>query len=180
MKYLSTDSLTSTLSEFNNSNSYPAQKFGPNDYLITFKNTNIGDYSPTSFFTVGTLSETFEVMDRDDFSLLNDAVVYKPMSNELVKASSSKISLEGGDLRIVANSPGKYVLLLPLEFSNCFAFKSNDESSEFLDAFRVNGILTGLLFDKKLDVTAQISYGIFSNSGCRLKDLEDYKVLTER
>ena len=72
------------------------------------------------------------------------------------------------------------MLLLPLEFSNCFAFKSNDESSEFLDAFRVNGILTGLLFDKKLDVTAQIRYGIFSNSGCRLKDLEDYKVLTER
>ena len=180
VKYLRTDSLTSTLSEFNNANSYPAQKFGSNDYLITFKNTNIGDYSPTSFFTVGTLAETFEVMDRDDFSLLNDAVVYKPMSNELVKASSSKISLEGGDLRIVANSPGKSVLLLPLEFSNCFVFNSNDKNSEFLDAFRVNGILTGLLFDKKLDVTAQIRYGIFSNSGCRLKDLEDYKVLTER
>ena len=44
----------------------------------------------------------------------------------------------------------------------------------------MNGILTGLLFDKKLDVTAQIRYGIFSNSGCRLKDLEDYKVLMER
>ena len=119
-------------------------------------------------------------MDRDDFSLLDDVVVYKPMSNDFVKASSSKITLEGGDLRIVANSPGKSVLLLPLEFSNCFVFNSNDKNSEFLDAFRVNGILTGLLFDKKLDVTAQIRYGIFSNSGCRLKDLEDYKVLTER
>ena len=180
VKYLRIDSLTSTMSEFNNVNSYPAQKFGPNDYLITFKNTNIGDYSPTNFFNVGTLAETFEVMDRGDFSLLDDVVVHKPMSNDLVKASSSKITLEGGDLRIVAKSPGKSLLLLPLEFSNCLAFKSNDKNSEFLDAFRVNGILTGLLFDKHLDVTAQIRYGIFSNSGCRLKDLEDYKVLTNR
>ena len=155
------------------------RQFAPNDFLVTLKNTNIGDYSPTKFFTVDTLTETFELMDRRDFSLFDDVVVYKPTVSDLVKADTSKLTLEGGDLKIVAKSRGKSLLILPLEFSNCFAFKSNDKGSGFIDAFRVNGILTGLLFEKNLTVTAQIRYGIFTNSGCRLKDLEDYKVLTE-
>ncbi len=180
VKYLRTDSLNVPLSDFSEINSYPIRKFAPNDYLVTFRNTNIGDYSPTKLFEVSTLTETFEAMDRGDFSLQDDVVVYKPIVNDLVKANSSKLTLEGGDLEIVAKSRGKSLLILPIEFSNCFAFKSNDKSSKFLSAFRVNGILTGLLFDKNLNVTAQIRYGIFSNSGCRLKDLEDYKVLTEQ
>ena len=179
VKYLRTDSFSLPLSDFSETNSYPVRQFAPNDFLVTLKNTNIGDYSPTNFFTVDTLTETFEVMDRGDFSLFDDVVVYEPIVSDLVKADTSKLTLEGGDLRIVAKSRGKSLLILPLEFSNCFAFKSNDKGSGFIDAFRVNGILTGLLFEKNLTVTAHIRYGIFSNSGCRLKDLEDYKVLTE-
>ena len=86
---------------------------------------------------------------------------------------------EGGDLKIVAKSRGKSLLILPLEFSNCFAFESVDKTPGFIDAFRVNGILTGLLFETNLNVTAQIRYGIFTNSDCRLKDLQEYEVLTE-
>ena len=179
VKYLRSDSPTSLLSDFSETNSYPVRQFAPSDYLVTLKNTNIGDYSPINYFEVDTLPETFSVMDRSDFSLLDDVVVYQPIVNELVKANSSKLIFEGGDLKIIAKSRGKSLLILPLEFSNCLAFESNDKGSGFVDAFRVNGILTGLLFDKYLNVTAQIRYGIFSDSGCRLKDLEDYKDLME-
>ncbi len=179
VKYLRTDSLTLPLSDFNNTNSYPVRQFAPNDYLVTLKNTNIGDYSPTNLYEVGTMTETFETMDRSDFSLVDDVVVYKSIVGNLVKVESSKMIFEGGDLKIVAKSQGKSLLILPLEFSNCFAFESVDKTSGFIDAFRVNGILTGLLFETNLDVTAQIRYGIFTNSGCRLKDLQDYEVLTE-
>lgn len=179
VKYLRTDSLTLPLSDFNDTNSYPVRQFAPNDYLVTLKNTNIGDYSPTNLYKVGTMTETFETMDRSDFSLVDDVVVYKSIVGNLVKVESSKMIFEGGDLKIVAKSQGKSLLILPLEFSNCFAFESVDKTSGFIDAFRVNGILTGLLFETNLDVTAQIRYGIFTNSGCRLKDLQDYEVLTE-
>jgi hypothetical protein len=117
-------------------------------------------------------------MDRSDFSLTSDVVVYEPLINNLVKASNSKLTLKGGDLRIEANSPGKSMLILPLEFSNCITFKSNDPKSGFIDAFRVDGILSGLRFDGFLDVTAELRYGVFTNNDCRLKDLDDYKTLT--
>jgi hypothetical protein len=154
------------------------RQFTENDFLVSLKNTNIGNYYPTNSYVAESLDETFETMDRSDFSLIDDVVVYKLLVNNLVKASSSKLTLEGGDLRIEASSSGKSMLILPLEFSNCLAFKSNDSKSGFIDAFRVNGILTGLLFDGFLDVTAELRYGIFTNTGCRLKDLDDYKTLT--
>ena len=80
---------------------------------------------------------------------------------------------------IRANSQGKSLLIIPLEFSNCLSFKSNDSKSNLIDSFRVNGILTGLLFENNLNVTAKLRYGIFTNTGCRLKDLEEYRFLTK-
>ncbi len=80
---------------------------------------------------------------------------------------------------ISANSQGKSLLIIPLEFSNCISFKSNNINSGLIDSFRVNGILTGLLFENNLNVTAKLRFGIFTNTGCRLKDLEEYRFLTK-
>ena len=178
VKYMRTDSLNSLQADFGGDNSELPLKFSENDFLIPLKNTNLGNYSPTKFYVAESLDETFETMDRSDFSLTSDVVVYEPLINNLVKASNSKLTLKGGDLRIEASSPGKSMLILPLEFSNCITFKSNDPKSGFIDAFRVDGILSGLLFDGFLDVTAELRYGVFTNNGCRLKDLDDYKTLT--
>ena len=179
VKYLRTENLKSPLSDLSDDNSYPPQQFAENDYLIELKNPNLGDYSPTNSFEVGSLAETFEIMDNVDFSLLDDVVVYKPIDPNLVKAESPKITNASGDLIINAKSQGKSVLIIPLEFSNCISFNSNDSKSNLIDSFRVNGILTGLLFEKNLNVTAKLRYGIFTNTGCRLKDLEEYRFLTK-
>jgi len=178
VKYLRADSLSSPLSDLSVDNSESPLKFSTNDFLVELKNPNLGGYSPTNLFVVESLAETFKTMDGDDFSLIDDVVVYKPLAKNLARASSSKLVLQGGDLRIEANSSGKSMLILPLEFSDCLAFKANDSKSGFIDAFRVDGILTGVLFDSYLDVTAELRYGIFTNTGCRLKDLADYKTLT--
>ena len=178
VKYLRKAELKSLLGDFSDDNSEPPMKFSASDFLVELKNPNLGDYSPTKSYVVESLEETFKTMDRSDFSLIDDVVVYKPLAKNLVKAISSKLTLKGGDLRIQANSPGMSMLILPLEFSNCFAFISNDLKSGLIDSFRVDGILTGLLFDGYLDVTAELRYGIFTNTGCRLKDLDDYKTLT--
>lgn len=179
VKFLRTESLDSPLGDLTEKNSYPPRQLAPDDYLVELKNTNLGDYSPTHTFLVDSLNATFETMDNKNFSLTKDVVVYKFIDDNLVVANSSKIVLEGGDLRIVANSRGKSMLVLPLEFSSCLSFVSNDKSSDLLDSFRVNGILTGLIFDKHIDVTAQLRYGVFTNTGCRLKDLDEYQTLTE-
>ena len=180
VKFLRTENLKSSLSDLSDDNSYPPLQFAENDYLIELKNPNLGDYSPTKLYEVGSLTETYERMDSDDFSLLDDVVVYKPIDPNLVKAKSSKITNASGDLIISANSQGKSVIIIPLEFSNCVSFKSNNINSGLIDSFRVNGILTGLLFEKNLNVTAELRYGIFSNTGCRLKDLDEYRFLTKR
>ena len=179
VKFLRTEDLKSPLSDLSDDNSYPPKQFAENDYLIELKNPNIGDYSPTKLYEVGSLAETFETIDNGDFSLLDNVVVYKPIDPNLVKAESSKITNASGDMIIRANSQGKSLLIIPLEFSNCLSFKSNDSKSNLIDSFRVNGILTGLLFEKNLNVTAELRYGIFTNTGCRLKDLEEYRFLTK-
>lgn len=178
VKFLRIESLMTPMSDLSQDNSYPAQQFAENDYLVELKNVNVGNYSPTKSFVVDSLAETFETMDDGDFSLMDDVVVYKPIVQDLVKVDSSKMSNSGGDLKIQASSRGKSMLILPLEFSNCFVFRANDDRSGLIDSFRVNGILTGLLFEGSLDVTAELRYGIFTNTGCRLKDLEEYRFLT--
>jgi hypothetical protein len=178
VKYLRADSLSTQLGGFSVDDLPPSQQFAENDFLVPLKNVNIGNYSPTKTYVAKSLDETFKTMDRSDFSLIDDVVVYEPLINNLVKANSSKLTLNGGDLRIEASSTGKSMLILPLEFSNCIEFRSNDSKSGFIDAFRVDGILSGLLFDGYLDVTAELRYGVFTNTGCRLRDLDDYKLLT--
>jgi hypothetical protein len=118
-------------------------------------------------------------MGSDSFDPMVEAVVYKQLDTEFVKVGSTELTVDGGDLRIFAKSSGKSLIILPIEFSHCLKFESNTENSSLNDVFRIDGILTGLIFENTLDVTTRFRYGVFTNNDCRLKDLADFKSLSK-
>ena len=149
------------------------------EICMKLKNVNLGNYSPTRVVVAQSLEETFRIMDKDSFAPMDEAIVFKQLETGFVRSGKTKLLVEGGDLRVVAESPGKSMIILPIEYSHCLKFKSNNENSNLRDFFRVDAILTGLIFENELDVTTKFRYGVFKNNNCRLKDLADFKSLSE-
>jgi hypothetical protein len=179
VQYLRLDWLGSRLSNLSEANSYPGVQYSENDFLVKLKNVNLGNYSPTRTVLARSLDETFQIMGSDSFDPMVEAVVYKQLDTEFVKVGSTELTVDGGDLRIFAKSSGKSLIILPIEFSHCLKFESNTENSSLNDVFRIDGILTGLIFENTLDVTTRFRYGVFTNNDCRLKDLADFKSLSK-
>jgi hypothetical protein len=94
-------------------------------------------------------------------------------------ARDSKMTIVDGDIRVVAESAGDSVLVLPFEFSSCINFEEKSEKSNFIRAELANGLLTAVFFSKNLDLTISYRLGLFENQDCRLKDLELYRSITE-
>ena len=90
-------------------------------------------------------------------------------------ARSSHLTFDGVSLRLEADSPGRSVLLLPLEFSRCLKATSIRAGEPIL--FRANLLETGILFSGRLDVTISIRTGVFLDPGCRLQDYRDVTAL---
>jgi len=178
VQYLRLDWLGSPLSNLNETNSYPAVQYSENDFLVRLKNVNLGDYSPTRIIVARSLDETFRIIDKKSFAPMDEVVVYKQLDADFVRVGKTELFVDGGDLRIVAESSGKTMIILPIEFSHCLKFQSNNENSSLIEVFRADGILAGLIFENKLDVTTKFRYGVFTNNKCRLKDLADFKSLT--
>jgi len=179
VQYMRLDWLGSPLSNLDETNSYPGVRYSENDYLVKLKNVNLGNYSPTRVVVAQSLEETFRIMDKDSFAPMDEAIVFKRLETGFVRSSQTKLLVEGGDLRVVAESPGKSMIILPIEYSHCLKFQSNNENSNLKDFFRVDAILTGLIFENELDVTTKFRYGVFKNNNCRLKDLADFKSLSK-
>jgi hypothetical protein len=74
---------------------------------------------------------------------------------------------------VKARSEGKSVLLLPIEFSRCWKIKGGTASAARL--FRADLLLTGVAFERHVDVKLSFHTGPFENSACRLQDLADVK-----
>ena len=179
VQYLRLEWLGSPLSNLNETNSHPAVQYSENDFLVRLKNVNLGNYSPTRLIVTRSLDETFRIMDKKSFAPMDEAVVYKQLDADFVRVGKTELSVDGGDLRIVAESSGKTMIILPIEFSHCLKLQSNNKNSNLIDVFRVDGILTGIIFENKLDVTTKFRYGVFTNNKCRLKDLAEFRSLTK-
>jgi hypothetical protein len=73
--------------------------------------------------------------------------------------------------RLRASSAGRSILILPIEFSRCL--KIADAAGGTPRLFRADLLLTGVLFERQLDVRNSFHNGPFHNSSCRLDDLAD-------
>jgi hypothetical protein len=151
--------------------------FWKNYEVVELKEPNLGDYSPTNVTVVANLESVYKNLKLLD--LKQNIVLFSDPKMSLQAARESKMTIVDGDIRVVAESAGDSVLVLPFEFSSCINFEEKSEKSNFIRAELANGLLTAVFFSKNLDLTISYRLGLFENQDCRLKDLELYRSITE-
>ena len=145
--------------------------------LLDLGQPNLGTYSPVAVRRADSLAATFDLIDSDSFDLMKSVVVEGDVPTDLVAATQAKFEFSDGDVSIFAESPGRSMILLPIEFSRCLAIDSNGESIAGATIVRANGFLTGLVFEKIFDSKMKLRTGLFDNPTCRNEDLKEFRLL---
>ncbi len=153
----------------------PAKDMAPLN-LFEIAEPNVRGFFATSIHSVPTMSQAKSAI-AESLTRSNEAVVLEAqvasVPKNLVMGKSSAIEVTQGGWRITAQSDGASMLVVPFEYSQCLDVTANNGSA-LPSAVRVNGLLTGLVFDKTLDVTMATRVGIFHNPTCRFDDFSAF------
>lgn len=78
---------------------------------------------------------------------------------------------EGAGLHVSADSGGRSLLVLPLQFSHCLTLESDSQKPPRL--IRANLAETGVIFEGRLDARIELRTGPFLHPLCRFDDSAD-------
>ena len=140
----------------------------PSLYLHELKDANIAGISAKHIIIAKTIMEAESIMAESKFEL-HDAII---MSNtefsqsDLQPVSKSKLSIEKGGFHLQAESAGKTLLIVPIEFSHCLHL--TPVSGIAPKIMRVDAALTGVLFNGNVDILLDNRTGPFANPRCKM------------
>jgi hypothetical protein len=144
-------------------------------YLYAVPHPNLATYSPTRTNAAATATDILLRMGNPDFDPRREVIGTLPDGGgSLMPAHNPTMVFDGVSLAIEAQSDGRSVLLLPVEFSRCLAVTARSATPVL---FRANLLLTGVLFSDRLDATVALRNGPFVDPTCRLRDLTDLLTL---
>lgn len=152
-------------------------KLDDQNVLLDLGEPNLGSYSPTKVEIAETFAETFDLIESSSFAATEKVVLNERISGPFVTAKKSRLSIVNGDLSIVAESLGRSIILLPVEFSSCLRIEGARARVDDATLFRANGFLTAIVFDQQIDAKVVFRNGIFDNPGCRKIDLSEFRTL---
>ena len=126
--------------------------------LYEIEDTNLGNFSPTEIIYFKDAKEFLNLVQKglnfDNQALIHENEMLNFSDTEIVKTNSSSLYIiNESSYRVVAESKGKSILILPIEFRHSLKFTGEG----IYDAFRVNMLLTGILFEGNINI--QISAG---------------------
>jgi hypothetical protein len=149
--------------------------------LIELPEPNLATYSPTSIETRRELASALDFVADDGVDLTKRAVTASPVVGALVPVQSSALAMADEDLHIMAESAGRSLVVVPVEFSHCLELHEPRPGSG-TDAvlFRVDGVLTGILFEHDLDAVLSFRIGPLHNPLCRWQDYQDLRAMLRR
>lgn len=135
---------------------------------------NIGNYSPTEIIVARHARHTISMLAAPEFDGRRTVVVHgHSIKGPLVPAEQAKMIVREGGVDLHASSNGESVLVLPVQFSNCWRIKSDGNVS----LFRANLMQLGVRFSGELNAELRQVFGPFWRSSCRLKDVKEIKKL---
>lgn len=142
-------------------------------FLYELRDPNLGTYSPTIAHVAKDAKSALMLMAQSQIDFHREAVTHTPLPSNLVPASTDGLRIFRDALHIEATSKGTSLLVLPVEYSHCLVFDLRSPHPQSLKVFRVNLNQTGLLFRDSLSGDIRLRFGVFSNQGCRFKDLKE-------
>lgn len=134
---------------------------------------NLATYSPTDVSVRPDLASTLNFVADDKIDLAARAVAIEEIAGPLLPVKASKLSMSDGDLRIVAQSAGRSLLIVPVEFSRCLELRGGGDAR----LVRVDGVLTGLVFEREIDAVIAFRTGPLVNPTCRWQDYQDLQAM---
>jgi hypothetical protein len=147
-----------------------------NVVLSELSSPNLASYSPVHIEVRNDLDSILDYLMDENVDLTKSAVAGRKIDGALVPLQSSSMSMVNEDIHISARSTGPSLVVVPLEFSNCVEL-SNEHgvaSSSKPYLLRVNGLLTGVVFDRELDARLAFRTGPLHNASCRWQDYQDF------
>lgn len=147
--------------------------------LVELPAPNLATYSPTSIEARRDLTSMLDFVVNDRVDLSKQAVSWHPIDGALVPIRSSALSMAGRDLRVVADSDGRSLLVVPVQFSHCLELRGAHpgEGAEPTTLSRIDGALTGIVFQRHLDAVLSFRVGPLHNPTCRWQDYRDLQAL---
>jgi hypothetical protein len=145
--------------------------------LFEIPHPNLGDYSPTRIVQVDNAAEALMHCDSDSFDYRRDVLLHEPLAGPLVPAERSRVTLDRQGMRVTARSPGKSLLLLPLQFSRCLEVHDLRGGAQGVRLVRANVMQAALVFSGEIYVDICFRYGVFANPYGRLADYAEAKRL---
>jgi hypothetical protein len=136
---------------------------------------NLATYSPTVIDVRHSLASTLDFVADDNVDLAKQAVAAEEIG-PLMPAEASRLSMSDGDLRIVARSPGRSLLIVPVEFSRCLELRHRGTA---LNArlVRIDGVLTGVVFEREIDAVIAFRTSPLHNPTCRWRDYQELRAM---
>jgi hypothetical protein len=144
-------------------------------YLYEIAHPNLGDYSPTLVTNAPAAGAIVDRLAAPDFDAAHEVLADLPGDvGGLVSAQNVRVAFDGISLRVTADSAGRSIIMLPLEFSRCLAASGAAGAPSL---FRANLVETGVLFSGRLDAILTLRTGLFFRPWCRLLDYFDVRTL---
>jgi hypothetical protein len=141
-------------------------------YLYEIENPNVGQFSPIEVKQVEDARSVREALVSPKWNLDHTVFGAIPSTGPFQKASFESFAIARDGYKVRAQSEGPAILLLPIEFSRCLTVRSQVDGPP-PRLFRADLVLTGVLFDHRLDANISFRVGPGEASRCRLQDAND-------
>jgi hypothetical protein len=110
--------------------------------------------------------------------LSKQAVAQEEVPGPLTPVRAVALSMAGKDLRLVADSDGRSLIVVPVEFSHCLELTETAAGrGGGATVLRIDGLLTGIIFAHHIDAVLSFRIGPLHNPTCRWADYRDLKAL---
>ncbi len=137
--------------------------------LYELRAPNTGTFSPVRVLTARSARETVQLLTASDVDLERDIVLDEPLAGLFVPVRRSAISFGDGSVRVTAESDGRSIVLLPLQFSHALRLRDARGGARLL---RANLAQTALVFEREVDAVISLDFG-FGRTAGRARDLAD-------
>ena len=136
---------------------------------------NDSSFSPTRVHITETLREGLDVLADPSLDLSTTVVTSEGELGPLTRADGASLDYVNRDLRVRGVSTSRSLLVIPVEFSNCWAIHPRDRSSTDVQLVRVNVLQLGIVFSGKLDADLRYRFSPMRHSDCRANDLREHR-----
>jgi hypothetical protein len=145
--------------------------------LIELPGPNLATFSPTAVETRNDLSSTLDFVADAGVDLSKQAVAREAIAGPLAPTRSSALAVADNDLHVTADSDGRSLVVVPVEFSHCLKLNETRPGGAAPTLERIDGLLTGIVFERHLDAILSFRIGPLHNPLCRWHDYQDVKAM---